>query len=79
MPPTPANYTQRAGRAGRSKNSVAYSLTFCRLSSHDLTYFNTPVKMIKGKILPPRFKIENEKNYKETYECCNYLCILENE
>ncbi|NLI59790.1 MAG: DEAD/DEAH box helicase [Clostridium sp.] len=61
MPPTPANYTQRAGRAGRSKNSVAYSLTFCRLSSHDLTYFNTPVKMIKGKILPPRFKIENEK------------------
>ena len=40
--PTPANYTQRAGRAGRSKNSVAYSLTFCRLSSHDLTYFNTP-------------------------------------
>lgn len=61
MPPTPANYIQRAGRAGRRSNSVAYSLTFCRLSSHDLTYFNTPVKMIKGKISPPRFKTENEK------------------
>ncbi len=61
MPPTPANYTQRAGRVGRRKNSVAYSLTFCRLSSHDLKYFNTPVKMIKGKIQPPRFKIANEK------------------
>lgn len=61
MPPTPANYAQRAGRAGRRKDSVAYSLTFCRLSSHDLTYFNAPVKMIKGKINPPKFKTENEK------------------
>lgn len=61
MPPTPANYAQRAGRAGRRKDSVAYSLTFCRLSSHDLTYFNTPVKMIRGKIYPPKFKTENEK------------------
>lgn len=61
MPPTPANYAQRAGRAGRRKDSVAYCLTFCRLSSHDLTYFNRPMKMIKGKIYPPKFKIENEK------------------
>ena len=61
VPPTPANYAQRAGRAGRRKDSVAYSLTFCRLSSHDLTYFNSPVKMIKGKINPPKFKTENEK------------------
>ena len=61
MPPTPANYAQRAGRAGRRKDSVAYALTFCRLSSHDLTYFNAPIKMIKGKIYPPKFKTENEK------------------
>lgn len=61
MPPTPANYAQRAGRAGRRKDSVAYSLTFCRLSSHDLTYFNSPVKMIKGRIYPPKFKTENVK------------------
>jgi uncharacterized Zn finger protein len=61
MPPTPANYAQRAGRAGRRKDSVAYSLTFCRLSSHDLTYFNSPVRMIKGRIYPPKFKTENVK------------------
>lgn len=61
MPPSPANYIQRAGRAGRRKDTVAYSLTFCRLSSHDLTYFNTPVKMIRGKIHPPKFKMENDK------------------
>lgn len=61
MPPSPANYAQRAGRAGRRKDSVAYSVTFCRLASHDLTYFKSPVKMIKGKIYPPKFKMENEK------------------
>lgn len=61
MPPTPANYAQRAGRAGRRKDSVAYSLTFCRLSSHDLTYFKSPTRMIKGRIYPPKFKVENVK------------------
>lgn len=61
MPPTPANYIQRAGRAGRRSDSVAYSLTFSKLASHDLTYFNEPTRMIKGKIRPPKFKIENEK------------------
>ncbi len=61
MPPSPSNYAQRAGRAGRRTESAAYSLTFCRLSSHDLNFFKEPVSMIKGKIYPPKFKIENEK------------------
>jgi hypothetical protein len=61
MPPSPANYAQRAGRAGRTKQSAAYALTFCNKRSHDFTYFLDPVKMIKGKISPPKFKIENEK------------------
>lgn len=61
MPPSPANYSQRAGRAGRTKQSAAYALTFCNKRSHDFTYFLNPIKMIKGKINPPKFKIENEK------------------
>lgn len=61
MPPSPSNYAQRAGRAGRRTESAAYSLTFCRLSSHDLNFFREPVNMIKGKIYPPKFKVENEK------------------
>lgn len=61
MPPSPANYVQRAGRAGRSVKSAALALTFCNKSNHDFSYFNDPVSMINGEIQPPLFKVENEK------------------
>lgn len=61
MPPSPANYAQRAGRAGRSKESAAYAITFCNKSSHDFTFFKSPEKMIKGKIDPPKFNVVNDK------------------
>lgn len=61
VPPTAANYAQRAGRAGRSKDSSAYSLTYAKLSSHDFTFFNEPQKIITGQIKPPVFKVDNEK------------------
>jgi len=61
MPPSPANYVQRAGRAGRSLHSAAYSLTYSKLSSHDFTYYKEPIQMISGKIGVPVFAIKNEK------------------
>ncbi|KAF1084349.1 ATP-dependent RNA helicase RhlE [Sporotomaculum syntrophicum] len=61
MPPTPANYAQRAGRAGRRTDSTAYALTFARLSSHDFNGFKDPNKMISGVVKPPYFEVANEK------------------
>ena len=61
IPPTPANYVQRAGRAGRRKDSSAYILTYCGTGSHDYTYFSEPEKMISGIINPPFFNVLNKK------------------
>lgn len=61
MPPTTANYIQRAGRAGRRTDSAAYVLTFAQRRSHDLNYFNKPETMVSGKIKPPTAVLSNQK------------------
>jgi hypothetical protein len=61
VPPTTANYIQRAGRAGRRTDSVAFVLIYAQRRSHDLTHFNQPEKMVAGRILPPAVTISNEK------------------
>ncbi len=61
VPPSASNYAQRAGRAGRSKDSAAFALTFCNKSNHDFNYFERPMDMINGIIEPPQFKTDNEK------------------
>lgn len=61
MPPTPSNYIQRSGRAGRSESSSSYTITFCKNSPHDSYYFSHPNDMIMGKVPVPNIKTNNPK------------------
>jgi len=61
VPPEPANYIQRAGRAGRRRGTAGFTLTFAQLRSHDLTYFKDPMTMVEGRIKPPNVEVRNEK------------------
>lgn len=61
VPPSAANYVQRAGRAGRRTDATAFTLTFAQRRSHDLNHFTEPWRMVAGKIGVPYFKLANEK------------------
>src|SRR4030066_220081 len=61
MPPTTANYIQRAGRAGRRTDSAAFVLTFAQRRPHDLTYYSEPEKMVAGEMTPPYVPLSNVK------------------
>ncbi|MBI4245514.1 MAG: DEAD/DEAH box helicase [Planctomycetes bacterium] len=59
-PPTPANYAQRSGRAGR-KGQSSLIFTFCSVfSPHDKYVSNDPEKFVSGAIDVPRFDLWNE-------------------
>jgi len=61
VPPTPANYAQRSGRAGRS-GQAALVLVYCsNFSAHDRHYFKNNTAMVAGTVTAPRIDLVNEE------------------
>jgi hypothetical protein len=46
------------GRAGR-RHRLAVNVTYCRPVSHDQAYFADPLKLLRGRVEPPRFNLSN--------------------
>lgn len=59
VPPTPANYAQRSGRAGRS-GQQALVITYCAsLSPHDQWFFHHANEMVHGVVRAPTLDLAN--------------------
>lgn len=60
VPPTVANYQQRAGRAGRRGSSIAAVFTFAQSRSHDRYYFDKPPEIVSDPPRVPALHTDNE-------------------
>ena len=66
VPPTPTNYLQRIGRAGRATGN-ALILAVANVRPHDLYFFDDPFEMIAGTVTPPGCFLDAPEMLKRQY------------
>lgn len=60
-PPSPANFLQRAGRAGRRGESAAVSLTLCKSVPHGEHVFANPLWPFETPVPLPQVSLESDR------------------
>jgi hypothetical protein len=61
VPPTPANYAQRSGRAGRGGQPALIVAFASQGNAHDQYFFAARSRMIHGSVARPRFDLGNQE------------------
>ena len=59
VPPHPANYLQRAGRAGRRSETRSISLSLCKSNPHDQQVFANPMWAFETVLPAPRVQLSS--------------------
>jgi hypothetical protein len=59
VPPAPANYRQRVGRAGRRGEALALAFTYCADDPLGWNVFDRPSRLLDQPIQPPRVALDS--------------------
>lgn len=59
VPPHPANYLQRAGRAGRRRESRSLAVTLCKSNPHDQNVFSNTRWAFDSQLPAPRVSLDS--------------------
>lgn len=60
-PPSPSNFLQRAGRAGRRGEGAAVSLTVCPATPHGEAVFRDPMWPFRASVAAPRVALDSAR------------------